>query len=98
MRYYALLTIFVLAVLVPCTAMSVLALRAAEQEALYVERRMEVSLLAEVDLTSSGINRLMVDVTESLRLDALEEWDGNPLAGIRFTLSEGRLGLSGGDD
>ena len=102
MRYYAPIIVFVMAVLIPCIAMSVLALRAAEREALYVERRMETSLLAEVDLTSSGINRLMADVAESLRLDALEESGGsplgvNPLVSTRFTLSRGRLDLSGGD-
>ena len=98
MRYYALLTVFVLAVLVPCTALSVLALRAAEREAMYVERRMEASLLAEVDLTSSGINRLMADVTESLMLDALDGLGGSPLVGVRFTLYGGRLNLSSSVD
>ena len=63
MKYYAPIMVFLLAVLVPCIAMSVLALRAAEREAMYVERRMETSLLAEVDLTTAGISRLMSDVT-----------------------------------
>ncbi|MCL2684162.1 MAG: HAMP domain-containing histidine kinase [Synergistaceae bacterium] len=98
MRYYAPIIVFVMAVLIPSIAMSVLALRAAEREALYVERRVETSLLAEVDLTSAGINRLITDVTESLRLGAHEEWSGNPLASTSFTLSRGRLYLSGGGE
>ncbi|MCL2684606.1 MAG: HAMP domain-containing histidine kinase [Synergistaceae bacterium] len=99
MRYYAPITVFLLAVLAPCIAMSVLALRAAEREAMYVERRMETALLAEVDLTCAGLSQLMADILESLRRSALEpEWGGNPLAGVRFTLSAGRLDLSGGSD
>ena len=90
--------------LIPCIALSALALRAGDREAMYVERRMEISLLAEVDLMTAGINRLLTATAESLRRDATEpEWSGNPLGGnpligTRFALSSGYLDVSGEDE
>ena len=53
------LLVFVLAVLLPSIALSLLALRAADREAVYVERSLEAALLAEVNLAAQKISALL---------------------------------------
>jgi signal transduction histidine kinase len=79
--------------------MSALALRAAERESMYVERRMENSLLSEVELAALSVERLMTEAEDSLRRDSREAgWAGNKLAGVSFELSGGRLSTFGAAD
>ena len=61
-----LVSVFVLAVLVPSVGLGFLALRAAERESLYVERRLEETLLAEADLAARRVEELMERLTEEL--------------------------------
>ncbi|MDR3076110.1 MAG: hypothetical protein LBU26_02315, partial [Synergistaceae bacterium] len=75
--------------------MSMLALRAAEREAMYVERRMETALMSEVDLAARSVAQLMLDVRNSLRRDTPGSLADNPLASATFSLASGRLGVSG---
>ena len=75
--------------------MSMLALRAAEREAMYVERRMETSLMSEADLAARSVAQLMLDVRNSLRRDAPGALTGNPLTSVTFDLDSGRLSVSG---
>ncbi|MDR3322327.1 MAG: hypothetical protein LBS93_07755, partial [Synergistaceae bacterium] len=69
-----LLTVFVLAVLVPCVALSFLALRAADRESAYVERRLEVSLMAEVDSVARGAGEAIELIASGLERDAESFW------------------------
>ncbi len=99
--------IFVSAVLVPSIALSFLALRAADRESVYVERRLEGTLLVEADLTAQRIEELMDEVSAGLRENAstlpadraalpawLSKWkDGNALVEVPFALQNGRLFL-----
>jgi signal transduction histidine kinase len=99
MKYYFLLAVFILAVLIPCIALSALALRASDKEAMYVERRMEISLLSEVYLMTAEINRLLTATAESLQRDAVEpDWGGNPLVKTKFALSSRYLDVFGEDE
>lgn len=85
---FPLLSIFVLAVLVPSIALSLLALRAAERESMYVERRLEGTLLAEVDLAARRVEELTNEIFAELQRDSSR---ANPLADVPFTLNGGRL-------
>jgi signal transduction histidine kinase len=76
--------------------MSMLALRAAERESLYVERRMESALITEVDMAAQSVERLILDATDSLRRDSSNpDWGSNPLAGTMFDLTSGHLEIRG---
>lgn len=90
---FPLLAIFMLAVLVPSVALGFLALRAAERESLYVERRLEEALLAEVDLAAREIGELMDEIFAGLRKDASR---ANPLADVPFVMRDGRV-ITAGD-
>ncbi len=94
--------VFVLAVLLPSLALSVLALRAANREALYVERRLENALLAEVNHAAGAVAELLRRIGTELETDAagfagsgeaaLDEWRArNPLVSVPFALESGRL-------
>ncbi|MDR1508341.1 MAG: HAMP domain-containing histidine kinase [Synergistaceae bacterium] len=98
---WTLISVFVLAVLVPGIALSMLALRAAEREQAYVERRMEGALAAEVDLASRRVEQLMRDMQDSFHRELesgigsslpVELWPkADPLVGVPFTLNKGEL-------
>ncbi|MDR3331291.1 MAG: HAMP domain-containing histidine kinase [Synergistaceae bacterium] len=77
----SLITLFVLAVLIPSVALSFLALRAAERESLFVERRLESALLAEVDLASRRAEIALRDLYESLERQVAAS--GADLAALR---------------
>lgn len=91
--------IFVLAVLIPSIALSVLALRAADRESAYVEKQLEGALLAEVNLTVGRIGELLAEATAQLQREApalvrhpAAAWrGGNPLVAVPFRVEEGRL-------
>jgi signal transduction histidine kinase len=96
------IAIFVLAVLVPSIALSFLALRAAEREAVYVERRLESALMAEVGLTAARIEGMMDDILAALDREAaafgggddalMARWsETNPLVDTPFRLIGGRV-------
>ena len=94
--------VFVMAVLLPSLALSLLALRAANREALYVERRLENALLAEVNHAAGAIAELLRRIGTELETDAedlsgtgavaLDAWRAqNPLVSVPFALESGRL-------
>ena len=94
--FFPLVLLFVLAVLVPSIALSFLALRAAERESLYVERRLEGALLAEADLAAGRIAELMTDLAAELQKEAENAFadPGSALVEVSFSLRNGDLELS----
>jgi signal transduction histidine kinase len=99
--------IFMLAVLAPSIALGFLALRAAERESLYVERRLESALMAEVDLAAARIDQMMSEIRTTLAREAasLSGADGmpiarwgeiDPLVETPFTLRGGRIETTDG--
>ena len=98
--------LFLLGVLLPSVALSVLALRAASREALFVERRLEVALLAEVGDAARQVERALEDIREELSQELkdlpltprdLARWGSRQeLAAVPFLLSQGVLSLPGG--
>ena len=62
--------VFVLAVLLPSIALSLLSLRAADREAVYVERSLEAALLAEVNLAAQKISALLESLAGDLKRQA----------------------------
>lgn len=103
-RRFSLAVVFVLAVLGPSVGLSLLALRAASREALFVERRFEGSLLAEVNHAAARIAEVLQVVMEDLaaeaeRIDsdvaALARWKKEePLVSVPFLLQDGRVTIS----
>ncbi|MDR1730930.1 MAG: HAMP domain-containing histidine kinase [Synergistaceae bacterium] len=103
-RARTLLAVFVLAVLLPSIALSMLALRAAERESAYVERRLEGAIAAEVDLAVQAVERLIESVHDSLAREAgsvpspttPEKWRAsNPFVKVVFAQKNGRLEVWG---
>ncbi len=96
-----LLLIFFLAVLLPSIALSLLALRAADREGVYAERRLEETLLAEANLAASRTNSLLQAIETELEMEArsltpsavsLRGWgEKNPLVAVPFFLRGGDL-------
>ena len=96
-----LLLIFFLAVLLPSIALSLLALRAADREGVYAERRLEETLLAEANLAASRTNSLLKSVETELETEArslvasagsLRDWkERNPLVGVPFIFRRGEF-------
>ena len=94
---FPLVLIFVLAVLVPSIALSVLALRAADRESAYMEKQLEGALLAEVNLTVRRIDELLTETVERLTGEApaftrypAASWRGaNPFVAVPFRLEDG---------
>lgn len=96
-----LLLIFFLAVLLPSIALSLLALRAADREGVYAERRLEETLLAEANLAASRTNSLLQAIETELEMEArsltpsavsLRSWgEKNPLVAVPFFLRGGDL-------
>ncbi|MEA4881883.1 MAG: HAMP domain-containing sensor histidine kinase [Synergistaceae bacterium] len=96
-----LLLIFFLAVLLPSIALSFLALRAADREGVYAERRLEETLLAEANLAASRTNSMLKDIETELETEArslapsagaLRDWEEeNPLVAVSFFLRGGEL-------
>lgn len=68
----SLILLFLLAVLLPSVILSMLALRAADREALHVEGRLESALMSEVNMTASRIVDLMRVIEEELVGEASE--------------------------
>lgn len=89
-----LILIFVLAVLVPSIALSFLALRAADRESLFVERRLEGALLAETDLAARKVEELMAEIQTDLEGNAFLLDRSNPLVDVPFILENGRLSVA----
>lgn len=94
------LLVFVLAVLLPSIALSLLALRAADREAVYVERSLEAALLAEVNLAAQKISALLDNLGVELKREAgkisgPEALEGGvtplPPAAFPFFVKDGRL-------
>ena len=96
---FPLVLIFVLAVLVPSIALSVLALRAADRESAYVEKQLEGALLGEVNLTVGRASELLAEVVARLNGEAPDlarypaaSWRGaNPFVAVPFRLEDGAL-------
>jgi len=107
-RRFSLAVVFVLAVLGPSVGLSLLALRAASREALFVERRFEGALLAEVNHAATRIAEVLQVVMEDLtaeaeRIDsdvaALARWKKEePLVDVPFLLQEGRVTIPEAED
>ena len=68
----SLVLLFLSAVLLPSVALSMLALRAADREALHIEKRLEDALMSEVNLAVGRIADLMGTVEEELVGEASE--------------------------
>jgi signal transduction histidine kinase len=99
----ALAMVFVMAVLLPCAALSLLALRAADRESSYAERRLEGSLMAEVGLAAREIEQYIARASASLEREigagmasSPDEWRAaDALVETVFVLRDGRLETSG---
>jgi signal transduction histidine kinase len=94
---FSLILIFVLAVLVPSIALSFLALRAADRESLYVERRFERALMAEVELSADRVDEVMNGIQSALSRE-FTAFDletalppQNPLVGVSFMVDNDGL-------
>jgi signal transduction histidine kinase len=98
---FSLILVFIVAVLVPSVALSFLALRAADRESVYVERRLEGALLAEVDLAAGRVEAAVSGLYDELLRESLEPgfdlmaWRSNPFVGVPFELRDGALLLPG---
>ena len=103
----SLVPLFFLGVLLPSVALSVLALRAASREALYVERRLESALLSEVSAASRRVGDMLAALEAELSGEigalpstpqALESWraERGDVA-VTFLLSQGVLFVPGGN-
>jgi signal transduction histidine kinase len=98
-----LVLLFFLAVLLPSVALSMLALRAADREALHVERGLEGALLSEINFAANRVSDLLKTIEYELEgeaseipsaLSGLRRWRGrNPLAALPFLLVNGRVFL-----
>ena len=86
-------SVFVLAVFVPSIALSFLALRAADRESLYVERRLEETLLAEADIVVRGIEETISAAAAELEREAGRLSPSNSLVDASFTLRDGQIVL-----
>ena len=101
-----LVAVFVLAVLLPSTVLSFLALRAADREAVYVERSLEAALLAEVNLAANRISALLDALASDLKMEAaaiplesgsMRIWSREvPAAAFPFLLKDGILTIPEG--
>lgn len=100
----SLLLILFFAVIVPCMALSLLALRAADRESVYLEKRLENTLLAEVDLATRAVNDLLSTLTSELLESSsgvsgifdLRPWHQDEiLSDVPFLLKNGKLTLIG---
>lgn len=99
--------LFFLGVLLPSVALSALALRAASREALYVERRLESALLAEVSAASRQLGETLGALEGALFQEvealpptpqALAAWSSRqPLVAVPFLLFQGVLSVPGGE-
>ena len=100
---FSLTLLFSLAVLLPSVVLSMLALRAADREALHIERNLESALLSEVNLAAHRVADLLGSIATELMGEAseipsnpafLEQWrGGGALAVSPFLLVHGRLSL-----
>ncbi|MDR1020800.1 MAG: HAMP domain-containing histidine kinase [Synergistaceae bacterium] len=70
--------IFVVAVLLPSTALCILALRSADRESLYAQRRFESALAAEAGLAAERADEVMRGISQSLeeiaRYSDTDDW------------------------
>ncbi|MDR1944094.1 MAG: HAMP domain-containing histidine kinase [Synergistaceae bacterium] len=95
----SLILILLLAVLAPSVALSFLALRAADRESVYIERRLESALMAEVQMAARGVEAAMDNIFYELLRSVPQwapdyvSWVENPLVGAPFLLSGGVLVL-----
>lgn len=95
--------LFLLVVLLPSIVLSMLALRAADREALHIERGLESALLSEVNLAAHRVTDLLGAIEAELVGEAseipsnpalLSQWKGGgALAASPFLLVHGRLSL-----
>jgi signal transduction histidine kinase len=98
-RKNILILLLAAAIFAPGAALSMLALRAADRESFYVERRLEGALAAEVDLAARRVEQLMEDERGALARDVksgspLERWpEMNPMAETVFELDGSELSV-----
>ncbi|MDR0649054.1 MAG: HAMP domain-containing histidine kinase [Synergistaceae bacterium] len=93
---FPLVWIFVMAVLLPCTALSFLALRSADRESAYAERRFESSLAAEAGLAAQRADEVMREIARALegsvsRAALARGSEENPIIGTPFELRGGEV-------
>lgn len=69
---FPMILVFAMAVLLPSGVLGLLALRAADREAAYVERSLEAALLAEVNLAAQKISALLEGLGADLGREALK--------------------------
>lgn len=100
----SLVIIFLSVVILPSVVLSMLALRAADREALLVSRRLEVSLMSEVNLAANRVADLLDTIEGELEGEAseipsnpslFEGWSGGGrLTDCPFLVSGGKLFIS----
>ena len=100
---FFLVLLFLLAVLLPSIVLSMLALRAADREALHIERSLESALLSEVNLAAHRVADLLGAIEAELVGEAseipsnpalLSQWEGGgALTASPFLLVHGRLSI-----
>ena len=100
---FFLVLLFLLAVLLPSIVLSMLALRAADREALHIERSLESALLSEVNLAAHRVADLLGAIEAELVGEAseipsnpalLSQWEGGGvLTASPFLLVHGRLSI-----
>ena len=91
---------FIIAVIIPSIALSLLAIRAIDREEAYMEKRLEETLLAELMNVTSIVNLKLQEVQQELNRTAgitegdntgetLPQWkERTPLVGVPFLLSK----------
>jgi signal transduction histidine kinase len=98
-RKNILILLLAAAIFAPGAALSALALRAADRESFYVERRLEGALVAEVGLAARRVEQLIEDVRGSLARDVKsksspERWfDMNAMVETVFELEGDNLSV-----
>ena len=102
---FSLTLLFLLVVMLPSIVLSLLALRAADREALHIERSLESALLSEVNLAAHRVTDLLGVIETELEGEAseipsnpalLDQWrGGGMLTASPFLLVNGRLSLPG---
>jgi signal transduction histidine kinase len=88
--------IFAAAVLLPSVALSFLALRSADRESVYAERRFESALAAEAGLAAQRADEVMRGISQALEESASRgelagESAENPVIGTPFELRDGEI-------
>ncbi|MDR1515678.1 MAG: HAMP domain-containing histidine kinase [Synergistaceae bacterium] len=93
---FPLVWVFVAAVVIPGIALCILALRSADRESLYAQRRFESALAAEVGLAAERADEVMRGISQELgeiaRYADIGDWrSANPVVGTPFELRGGEI-------